>query len=207
MAQRKDFQTASPVPDKIAHLIHGYRASQALLTACDLGIFDTLHKSPLSAIDISKILTSNLDATSRLLDALVGLEMLEKTGQGDVWLYNNTTMATKFLTSFGPNSLVDYISLNHKIEYPMFANLTTAVREGKTQWIKTFGKTSEELWKELYGTEKSSLRFIGAMHSSSFHGCYAVAEALDLSEFTSCCDLGGKSTLEKFGRCMEWMCF
>ena len=181
------------VSDKIMYLIHAYRASQSLFTACDLGIFDMLYTSstPLSAQVVSQNLSSNPDATTRLLDSLVCLELLEKTKEGDLWLYNNTTIADRFLTKSIRESLVDFIAINSKTEYPMFANLASAVREGTTQWMKTFGRSSEELWKEQYGNEEACLRFTGAMHCSSLHGCNAVAQAFDLTAYTKCCDLGG----------------
>ncbi|PFX30766.1 N-acetylserotonin O-methyltransferase-like protein [Stylophora pistillata] len=193
MAQSKNFHSLSPVPEKFGKLIHAHRASQALFTAVDLGIFDTFSKSstPLFAEDISKRVSSNLDATTRLLDSLVSLELLEKTDQNGSWQYNNSKIASDFLTSTSPESLVDFITVEREKVVPMFCNLTSAIREGKSQWIRTFGKTSEELWKGLYDNKEATIRFMGAMHSSSLQGCYAVAEAFDLSEFTSCCDLGG----------------
>jgi len=143
MDERKAVQESFAVSDKIMYLIHVYRASQALFTACDLGIFDILHTSsiPLSAQVISQNLSSNPDATTRLLDSLVSLELLEKAKQGDLWLYNNTTIANRFLTKSSRESLVDFIAINNKIEYPMFTNLASAVREGTTQWMKTFGRS------------------------------------------------------------------
>ena len=193
MEEKEGTPEPNVVPDKIIYLIHAFRTSQALFTACDLGIFDMLLTSstPLSAQEISHNMSSNVDATTRLLDGLVNLKLLEKTKQGDLWLYNNTTIANRFLTKSSRESLVDFISINNKTEYPMFANLANAVREGKPQWMKTFGRSSEELWKEQYGSEEACLRFTGAMHGSSLHGCDAVAQAFDLTAYTNCCDLGG----------------
>ena len=96
-------------------------------------------------------MSSNTDATTRLLDGLVTLELLEKTKQGDLWLYNNTTIANKFLTRSSLESLVDYAALNNKTGYPMFANLASAVREGTPQWMKTLkvltGSVERTVWK------------------------------------------------------------
>jgi len=193
MDERKAALEPCAVFDKLMYLIHAYRTSQALFTACDLGVFDILHESPtpISAQAISQSLSSNTDATTRLLDCLVSLELLEKTKQDDLWLYNNTTIANRFLTKSSYESLVDFIAINNKIDYPMFANLASAVREGTTQWMKTFGRSSEELWKEQYGSQEACLRFTGAMHGSSLHGCDAVARTLDLTAYKECCDLGG----------------
>ena len=59
--------------------------------------------------------------------------------------------------------------------------------------MKTFGKSPEDVFREaLCSTEAENLRFNGAMHSSSVQGSYRVAKAVDLSAFSTCCDLGGK---------------
>ena len=162
--------------------------------ACDLGIFDLLHESdaPQSAKDISSKMSTNVDATTRLIDTLVALELLEKTKQDDSWLYSNTEMSKQFLTKSSPDSVDGYIRHSNRLLYQLFGNLETAVREGSNQWMKTFGQSSEDVWKAAYNTEEARLRFLGAMHSTSRHSCHAVATAHDLSEFQFCCDLGGK---------------
>ena len=106
MAEQKDIFVPSPIPDKLVNLLECYQASKALFAACDLGIFDKLHSStaPQSAKEISLAIPADLDATTRLMDTLVGLEFLEKTKHGDQWLYNNSQVASKFLTSSSPES-------------------------------------------------------------------------------------------------------
>ena len=58
--------------------------------------------------------------------------------------------------------------------------------------MRTFGLSSEEVWKAEYRTEEAWVRFLGAMHSTSRHSCHAGVKAFDLSKFHSCCDLGGE---------------
>ena len=190
----KEIVVPPQVPSKLQELIYAFRESKALFAACDLGIFDLLHESdaPQSAKDISSKMSTNVDATTRLMDALVALELLEKTKQGESCLYSNTEMSKQFLTKSSPDSVDGYIRHSNKLLYHLFGNLESAVREGSNQWMKTFGQPSEDVWKAEYNTEKARLRFLGAMHSSSRYSCHAVATAHDLSEFQSCCDLGGR---------------
>ena len=195
MTETKIFQVPSPMPEKLHRLIDGFRLSKALFAACELSIFDKLRTAsvPQSADEITRALSSNLDATTRLMDTLVAMELLEKFKQGDQWLYSNSEMATKFLTKDSPDSHLDMIALINKMMYPMFGNLETAVREGTTQWKRTFGMSTEETFANLYNTEEAKLRFMGAMHCNYLYGSYAAAKAIDLSAYRSCCDLGGKS--------------
>ena len=137
MSETKKFQVPSPIPEKLYRLIDGFRLSKALFAACELEVFDKLRSasSPQSADDITKALSSDLDATTRLMDTLVAMELLEKFKQGDQWLYSNSEMATKFLTKDSPDSYLDMISMRNKTTYPIFGNLETAVLEGTTQFL------------------------------------------------------------------------
>ena len=191
---RKEITVPPPVPGKLQDLLFAFRESKALFAACELGIFDLLHdsKTPQSAEDIAAKMKADADATTRLMDTLVALELLQKTKKGESWLYTNTKMASQFLIQSSPDSVYGYIKHSNKLLYSLFGNLESAVREGSNQWMRTFGLSSEEVWKAEYNTEEARLRFLGAMHSTSRHSCHAVVKAFDLSKFHSCCDLGGE---------------
>ena len=191
---RKEIVVPPPIPDKIQDLIFAFRESKALFASCELGIFDLLHdsKTPQSAEEIAARMKAEPGATTRLMDTLVALELLQKTKQGESWLYTNTKMASQFLTQSSPDSVDGYIKHSNKVLYSLFGNLENAVREGSNQWINTFGLSSEEAWKSAYNTDEARLRFLRAMHSTSRHSCHAVVKAFDLSQFHSCCDLGGR---------------
>ena len=183
MAERENIFVPSPIPDKLANLLEGYHASKTLFAACELRIFDRLHSATIS---------SELDATTRLMDALVGLEFLEKTKDGDQWVYKNSQIASKFLTSSSPESQLGMIGYKNNVSYTLCGQLESAVREGTPRWMKAFGKSSNDVFQELYHTEESCLQFMRALHSDSLHGSYAVAKGVDLSKFRTCCDLGGE---------------
>ena len=192
---------SSNLPEQIEKILDGFRESKATFAACDFGIFDKLHNSslPQSAKEITEMLSSDLDATTRLLDTLVALEFLEKSRQGNQWLYTNSEMASKFLTTSSPQSQLGIISLMNKILYPLHGNLESAVLDGSMQWANAFGKSPEDVFREaIYSTEEDSLRFNKGMHSVSFSASYAVAKAVDLRAFNNCCDLGGKSDLKPY---------
>lgn len=90
---------------------------QVIFSACELGVFDLLLKSqePLSARHVARELSTSVDGMERLLDALVGIEILEvettnrtgemeeelKGGQDgtDVWLF----ISVQILNTYGQN--------------------------------------------------------------------------------------------------------
>ena len=117
MEGRKKIAVPPAIPSKLQELIYAFRESKALFAACDLGIFDLLHDSsgPQSAKQISSKMNANVDATTRLMDTLVALELLEKTKQGESWLYSNTDMSKEFLTKTSPNSVDGYIKHSNKL--------------------------------------------------------------------------------------------
>ena len=81
--------------------------------------------------------------------------------------------------------------------YPLYGNLESAVLDGNIQWMKAFGKSPEDIFRQaVNSTEEDSLRFNKGMHSTAFPASYAVAKAVDLSAFNNCCDLGGRSDLK-----------
>jgi len=203
---RKEIVVPPPIPDKIQDLIFAFRESKALFAACELGIFDLLHdsKTPQSAEEIAAKMKTEPDATTRLMDTLVALELLQKTKQGESSLYTNTKMASQFLTQSSPDSVYGYIKHSNKLLYPLFGNLESAVRVGSNQWMRTFRLSPEEVWKAEYSTEEARLRFLGARHSTSRHFCHAVVKAFDLSEFHSCCDLGGGTGAMAYTLCQYY---
>ena len=173
--------------------MYAFRESKVLFAACDMGVFDILQDSdaPQSVEDISSKMGSNVDATECLMNTLVAVELLEKKKQDGSWLYSNSVIARQFLTKSSPDSLIDYIKHSNKVIYPLFSNLENAIREGSNQWMRTFGHSKEDVWKDEYSTEGSCLQFLSAMHGTSRRFGHAVATAFDLSKLQSCCDLGG----------------
>ena len=84
---KKEIAIPPPIPPKLQNLIYAFRVSKTLFAACDLGIFDILHDSqtPQSAEDVAAKMKADPDATNRLMDTLVALELLEKTKQCESW--------------------------------------------------------------------------------------------------------------------------
>ena len=130
--------------------MYAFRESKVLFAACDMGVFDILQDSdaPQSVEDISSKMGSNVDATECLMNTLVAVELLEKKKQDGSWLYSNSVIARQFLTKSSPDSLIDYIKHSNKVIYPLFSNLENAIREGSNQWMRTFGHSKEDVWKD-----------------------------------------------------------
>ncbi|XP_046701028.1 probable bifunctional dTTP/UTP pyrophosphatase/methyltransferase protein [Silurus meridionalis] len=179
-------------PQNILELLDGFKASKTLFTASRLGVFDVLNVSGLTVEEVANRIDASLLGTERLLDAAVSLGLLYKLKCEDKLVYRNTDQARQFLVSDSPLSLHAYIlHCNDKI-WPLFTDLENAVREGTRQHERTFGKKSENVFKDVYfNNDEVTVHFMKAMHSIAKVTGRDVATAFDLSHFRTACDVGG----------------
>ncbi|XP_041055667.1 acetylserotonin O-methyltransferase [Carcharodon carcharias] len=164
-----------------------------MFTACELGVFDLLLEDggPLSANTVAERLGTSADGMDRLLTACVGLQLLEvKEHQGEA-LYSNTDLSQIYLTKASPRTLYYSVAYYSQTIYHCFAYLTDAIREGKSQYEKAFGISSQGLFEALYRSEEEMLKFMQLMNSIWNICGKDVVTAFDLSTFTNIFDLGG----------------
>ncbi|KAI5622839.1 acetylserotonin O-methyltransferase [Silurus asotus] len=187
-------------PFKLLEYFNGFRMSKVIFSACEQGVFDLLMQSQksLSAAEVAWKLGASEDGMERLLDALVGAEVLEVelnqgTGLFIPAYYSNTDVANLYLAKDSPKSLYDMIIYQSQTIYPLWNNLGDAVREGKNQNEKTFGLSSEDIFSAIYRSEDEMLKFMGLMNSSWVIDGHDVVTAFDLSRFKSIVDVGGCS--------------
>ncbi|XP_078400934.1 acetylserotonin O-methyltransferase isoform X2 [Cetorhinus maximus] len=180
-------------PQKLLSYMDGFLISKTMFTACELGVFDLLLEDggPLSASTVAERLGTSADGTDRLLTACVGLQLLEvKEHQGEA-LYSNTDLSQIYLTKTSPRTLYYSVAYYSQTIYHCFAYLTDAIREGKSQYEKAFGISSQELFEALYRSEEEMLKFMQLMNSIWNICGKDVVTAFDLSTFTNIFDLGG----------------
>jgi acetylserotonin N-methyltransferase len=175
---------ADPAP--ILDLIEAFRRSKTMFTAVRLGIFDRLEEEPRSAVDLAAHLKVNVEALSRLLDACLGLHLLQRDDQ----VYRNTPRASKYLVSTSPDALAGYITYSDESLYQLWGHLDDAVREGTNRWAQAFG-SREALFDHYFRDESAKRSFLGGMHGFGQIASRLVVRAFDLSRFSHLVDLGG----------------
>nr|XP_057933739.1 acetylserotonin O-methyltransferase 2 [Doryrhamphus excisus] len=186
-------QSELDYPFKLLEYLNGFRVSKVIFAACELGVFDLLVTSqrPLSAQHVAQALDASADGMERLLDALVGIEILEVETVDGTALYSSTDVANMYLARGGGKSLHDMVIYQSQTIYPLWNNMTDAVREGKNQNQKTFGIPPEEVFEAVYRSEEETLKFMGLMNSSWILDGQDVVTAFNLSCFQKIMDLGG----------------
>jgi acetylserotonin N-methyltransferase len=159
-------------PGPILDLIEAFRRSKTMFVAVRLGIFDG--ERPAGA------------AMDRLLDACVGLGLLEKDGDE----YRNTAVADEYLRRSSPRTLAGYILYSNSALYPMWGNLEDALIEGTNRWTQTFGGEGF-LFTHFFKTEESKREFLTGMHGFGMLTSPQIVAAFDLSRYRRLVDLGG----------------
>ncbi|KAM7403698.1 hypothetical protein PAMA_004235 [Pampus argenteus] len=186
-------QSELDYPFKLLEYFNGFRVSKVIFSACELGVFDLLLKSqePLSAQHVAQELGTSVDGIERLLDALVGIEILEVETTDGTAFYSSTDVANLYLAKGSTKSLHDMIIYQSQTIYPLWNNMVDAVRDGKNQNEKTFGLPPEDIFQAIYRSEEEMLKFMGLMNSSWVLDGHDIVTAFNLSCFQTIVDLGG----------------
>src|SRR5690606_17221012 len=122
---------------------------------------------------------ADASALGRLLDALVGLQLLRRDGQR----YANTPAAAAYLTSTSPDRLTGYLNFSDNVMWKLWANLADAVREGTHRWKQAYG-WDEPIFDNFFRTEEAKREFLMGMHGFGLISSPHVVSAFDLGRFS-----------------------
>ncbi|NXP79711.1 ASMT methyltransferase, partial [Ramphastos sulfuratus] len=189
MGSMEDFD----YPRLILKYNSGFLVSKVMFTACELGVFDLLLETgeALSSDTIAARLGTSTTGMERLLDACVGLKLLtvELTQEGA--FYRNTEISNIYLTKSSPKSQYHIIMYYSNSVYLCWHYLADAVREGRNQYERAFGISSNDPFGAMYRSEEEMLKFMAGQNSVWSICGRDVLAAFDLSPFTQIYDLGG----------------
>jgi len=157
--------------DEILELAGGFKASRALLTAFELGLFTALGESGATAAGAARAIDADPRATERLLCALCALELVEKRGG----VYCNSPAAQRHLVASSPGYLAGLCHTGNL--WDAWSTLTACVRKGCRVQRMTG-------WTE---------NFIEAMHSRARRVAPRLVDYLELAGATRMLDVGGGS--------------
>lgn len=173
-------------PGVVLELLSAFRRSKIMFTGVSLGVFDALQDGPLSAAQLGERLGCDVCAIERLLNALVGAELLASHGEA----FANTPAAARYLTSGSPQRMTGYIHYSNRVMWPMWGNLEDAIREGTHRWQQTYG-WSGPIFSSFFKTDEAMREFLMGMHGFGMLTSPAIVGAIDLSRFHQLVDLGG----------------
>lgn len=169
-------------PRRILDLVDGFRVSKTLFAAVELGLFDGVR--PAGA------------AASRLLDACVSLELLEKRGSE----YVNTPLADEYLRSSSPRTLAGHVRFTNRSLYRRWAGLEDAIVTGEPlrpgavrAAVRRLARWLGPVGRRFLTSAEPDESFVASMHGRGLLTSQHVVAAFDLGRFTRLVDLGGSS--------------
>jgi acetylserotonin O-methyltransferase len=177
---------ALPDPSTIIDLLMAFRRSQTMFAAVSLAVFDALLDGPRAAADLAAELSADPEAFGRLLDACVGLKLLE-TRDGR---YANTPVAAIYLSTTSPRRLTGYIQYSNDVLWKLWGHLDDAVLEGRHRWHQAFGWDGP-IFSSFFRTDEALREFLMGMHGLGLISSPQVVAAFDLGKFHHLVDLGG----------------
>lgn len=192
-----DLTPADPTP--VLSILNGFRNSQVLFTACELGLFDALAGGPKTVAALASEMKLNPDALERLLGGCEMLGLLTRTDTG----YANTPAATAYLTTASPNRLLGYINYSNAVLWKLWDNLPDAIRDGTHQWKRTYG-TDGPIFAQLFRTDADRREFLMGMHGYGLISSPVVVNAVDLGRYKTFVDLGGATGHLTVAACRRW---
>lgn len=158
----------TPAVTNLMQLATGYWASAALGAAVDLGLFDALADGPASAADVADRLETDPRYTAALLDALVGLDLLDRRVDSD--RYAIAGDYRDLLTPGGDRCMLDALRFNLDLQ-PLWARLDDAVRSGEP-----LAPAGGHLGRDPAATR----RFVMGMHSRALGLADLIVPAIDV---------------------------
>jgi acetylserotonin N-methyltransferase len=175
-----------PDPGIVLDLLQAFRCSKAMFAAVSLGVFDALSAGPKPLRILADELKANPEALERLLDACIGLQLLDRSDQG----YRNTLVASTYLCCNSPHRLTGYIHYSNDVMWKLWGNLEDAVRQGSHRWKQTFGWDGP-IFSHFFRTEEAKREFLMGMNGYGLISSPQVVAAFDLGKYRCLVDLGG----------------
>jgi len=164
--------------EEILALGRSYQGAAVLAAAADLDLFSALSPAPLAAAELARALQCDLRGLTILLDAIVALRLLEKSGG----TYALPDGLNAFLTPDGAQSILAMAQHQGRcLRY--WAQLGRVVKTGRPA----------ERIPGVRGEAGDQEAFIGAMHNVSAPQADEVIRAVQPLQFQHLLDIGGAS--------------
>ena len=169
----------------LARLVDGFRVSQALYAAVELGIPDLLVDGERSSDELAEESGADGSALYRLLPALASLGILHES---DGQRFTLTELGQP-LRGDVPASLRDWVKLTGRdYLWHTWGNLTSSIRSGENTFRSLHGQS---VWEWRAAHREESAIFDNAMRSTTLAAHAAILAAYDFGCFGTVVDVGG----------------
>jgi hypothetical protein len=171
--------------EHLRSLVEGYRVTQAVHVAAELGISDALASGPLDGTALADRVGADPDTLRRLMGALVTVGVYDEAADG---CYANGEVA-ELLRSDVPGSLRAWArNFGEPEGWAAWGQLLHSVRTGETAFDATHGS---DVWTYRGARPEWNAVFNDAMTANTTGVAAAVADAYDFSGHRRVVDVGG----------------
>lgn len=170
-------------PRHILETAFAFRASKVLLTAVELGVFQSLAVGPQSARDLGGALGLQGRGAADFFDALVALGFLDRDHNRR---YANTPEGSAYLVPNGAEYVGDLIEYLNGRVYPAWNFLTQALREGAPQR----GPAVSGGFSAFYSDRDALELFLKGMSGGSRLAGRALARQFNWQSYNTVIDVG-----------------
>jgi len=170
---------------ELMRMVDGFRVTQTIHAAVELGIPDLLAGGERSSDDLAEASEADASALYRLLRALASLGILH---EADGRRFSLTELGQP-LRADAPGSLRGWVRLcGRDSMWDTWGNLTTSIRTGENTFSSLHG---ESVWEWRASRPEESVIFDEAMRSTTLVANAAILAAYDFRRFGTVVDVGG----------------
>lgn len=132
-------------PERLLQFGFAYAPPLIIAAAVTNKVFDTLATGAKTAGQVSRATASSLRGLRSIMNALVGLELLTKSGD----IYSLAPESEAFLVTGKPGSLAGFFAMNTTRLIPLWMKLGETVRTGRPPEARNQEGTGSEFFQEL----------------------------------------------------------
>ena len=166
-----------------------YWESKVLLTAVKLDIFGALACGEGTAVEVARPLQADAKATALLMNALVSIGLLRKSGE----LYANSSEAQEFLVKESPK-YAGHLLLLQDAGWDNWGQLESVVRTGCSPVKDHLFRTNPQLAENV----------LMVLHRVALQHASTLAKQIDLSASQTLLDLGGGAGTHAMAFCQAY---
>jgi hypothetical protein len=178
-------QTTQPIdPQPIISLALSFWQAKALMTAVELGVFQSLVRGPRSGEALAAELALAGRGAHDFFDALVALGLLERRER----TYSNSPLAASFLDPAKPSYIGGLVEMTNSRLYPTWGQLADGLRSGEP---RNESKDEKDYYANLGRSTDRLAVFLRGMTGLSAAASRAIAQKVPWTQYRTFVDVGG----------------
>ncbi len=182
-------------PSHLFNIGFSFFPSRTFLTAVELNLFDLLNE-PKTSEEIRLALDLHPRGFPDFPDALVGMRVIERDGDGPDSKYSNTPESAAFLVRSSPRYCGGMLAMCAHRLYSFWGHFTEALRTGEMQneaHKRNAGNNTPSYWDQIFSSPEKIEMFMDAMKANNTTAHRELAKKMDFSKVTTVLDVGGGS--------------